>query len=375
MGQKRVDRREFLKLEAAAMAAVAGGMPAPVAAQNLVTDRALTELKWDKAPCRFCGTGCGVLVATKEGRVVATHGDAKAEVNRGLNCVKGYFLSKIMYGEDRLTQPLLRKRNGKFDKSGDFTPVSWDEAFTVMADKFKAALKTKGPSAIGMLGSGQWTIWEGYAASKLFKGGFRTNNLDPNARHCMASAAAGFMRTFGIDEPMGCYDDFEAADAFVLWGSNMAEMHPILWSRITDRRLSYPHVKVAVLSTFENRSFELADIPMVFKPQTDLIILNAIANHIIKTNQVNKDFVPKHTIFKQGQTDIGYGLRPEHPLQQKATGKDKAGDAVDITYDQLAAFVSGYTLQRAADESGVPLNRIEALAELYANPKTKVMSL
>ena len=161
----------------------------------------------------------------------------------------------------------------------------------------------------------------------------------------------------------------------MLWGSNMAEMHPILWSRITDRRLSYSHVKVAVLSTFENRSFELADIPMVFKPQTDLIILNAIANHVIKTNRVNKDFVSKHTVFKQGQTDIGYGLRPEHPLQQKATGKDKANDATDMTFDQFAAFVSGYTLRRAADKSGVPLNRIEALAELYANPKTKVMSL
>ena len=82
-----------------------------------------------------------------------------------------------------------------------------------------------------MFGSGQWTIWEGYAASKLFKAGFRSNNLDPNARHCMASAVVGFMRTFGIDEPMGCYDDLEHADAFVLWGSNMAEMHPILWSR------------------------------------------------------------------------------------------------------------------------------------------------
>src|SRR3546814_19064990 len=60
----------------------------------------------------------------------------------------------------------------------------------------------------------------------------------PNARHCMASAVVGFMRTFGIDEPMGCYDDIEHADAFMLWGSNMAEMHPILWSRITDRRLT-----------------------------------------------------------------------------------------------------------------------------------------
>ncbi len=56
----------------------------------------------------------------------------------------------------------------------------------------------------------------------------------------MASAVIGFMRTFGMDEPMGCYDDIEAADAFVLWGSNMAEMHPILWSRVTDRRLSQP---------------------------------------------------------------------------------------------------------------------------------------
>jgi nitrate reductase NapA len=33
------------------------------------------------------------------------------------------------------------------------------------------------------------------------KAGFRTNNLDPNARHCMASAVAAFMQTFGIDEP------------------------------------------------------------------------------------------------------------------------------------------------------------------------------
>ena len=374
MDQKKMDRREFLKMEAAAMAAVAGGMAAPAAAQNLVTDRAVTELKWDKAPCRFCGTGCGVMVAAKDGRVVATHGDIKAEVNRGLNCVKGYFLSKVMYGHDRLTRPLLRKRNGRYDKNGEFTPVSWDEAFDVMAEKFKDALRRRGPSGVGMFGSGQWTIWEGYAANKLFKAGFRSNNLDPNARHCMASAVMGFMRSFGIDEPMGCYDDFEAADAFVLWGSNMAEMHPILWSRVTDRRLSAPHVRVAVLSTFEHRSFDLADVPMVFKPQTDLAILNAIANHIITTGRVNKDFVSKHTVFKRGQTDIGYGLRPDHPLEQKATGRTKAGDATDITFEDYAKFVSEYTLEKASALSGVPVNRLRELAELYADPKTKVVS-
>jgi anaerobic selenocysteine-containing dehydrogenase len=126
-------------------------------------------------------------------------------VNRGLNCIKGYFLSKIMYGSDRLTTSLLRKSKGKYDKNGDFTPVSWDEAFDVMAERVKQVLKDKGPTAVGMFGSGQWTIWEGYAATKLMRAGFRSNNLDPNARHCMASAAYAFMRTFGMDEPMGCY--------------------------------------------------------------------------------------------------------------------------------------------------------------------------
>ena len=102
-----------------------------------------------------------------------------------------------MYGADRLTTPLLRMRDGAFAKDGEFTPVTWDQAFDVMAEKFKAALKAKGLPA-SLFGSGQWTIWEGYAASKLMKGGFRSGNIDPNARHCMASAAFGFMRTFGM---------------------------------------------------------------------------------------------------------------------------------------------------------------------------------
>ena len=101
MTTPELDRRQMLKLEAAAIAAAAAGMPVPARAANLITEREASELKWDKAACRFCGTGCSVMVATKDNRVVATHGDIKAEVNRGLNCVKGYFLSEIMYGHDR----------------------------------------------------------------------------------------------------------------------------------------------------------------------------------------------------------------------------------------------------------------------------------
>ena len=376
----KLNRRDFIKANAAAAAISAAGLTAPATAVAQGKD----DIRWDKAACRFCGTGCGVLVGTQEGRVVATQGDPDAPVNRGLNCIKGYFLSKIMYGSDRLKTPLLRMKDGKYDKNGDFAPVSWKQAFDIMEEKAKATLKAKGPNGLAMFGSGQWTVWEGYAASKLMKAGFRTNNLDPNARHCMASAVAGFMRTFGIDEPMGCYDDIEHADAFVLWGSNMAEMHPILWTRITDRKLSNKGVKVAVLSTFEHRSYELADIPMIFTPQTDLAILNYIANYIIQTGKVNQAFVDKNINFKKSATDIGYGLRPTHALEKDATsngypgadGKPKGdtGKSEAITFDEFKKFVSEYTVEKVSKLSGVAEKDLKALAELYADPKVKIIS-
>jgi nitrate reductase NapA len=371
----KLSRRDYIKVKAAVMAAAVAQISLPAQAQQSMVAGQDAKLKWSKAPCRFCGTGCGVMVAVKDNRVVATHGDIKAEVNRGLNCVKGYFLSKIMYGQDRLTTPMLRMRDGEYHKDGEFQPISWDRAFDEMAKVWKRVLKEKGPTAVGMFGSGQWTIWEGYAASKLMRAGFRSNNLDPNARHCMASAAVSFIRTFGMDEPMGCYDDIEAADAFVLWGSNMAEMHPILWTRITDRRISAPHVKVAVLSTFEHRSYELADVPLVFKPGTDLAILNFIANHIIQTGRVNREFVDKHCNFRMGQTDIGYGLRPEHVLEVRAAGSKEPTASTPSTFDDFAKLVSTYTLEHTAELTGVPVERLLALAELYADPRTKVMSL
>lgn len=100
-------RREFIKANAIVAAGGVAGMAVPGAlaiAQTAVQD----GVRWDKGVCRYCGTGCGVLVGVQNGRVVATQGDPDAPVNKGLNCIKGYFLAKIMYGKDRLTQPLLR---------------------------------------------------------------------------------------------------------------------------------------------------------------------------------------------------------------------------------------------------------------------------
>ena len=110
---------------------------------------------WDKGVCRFCGVGCGVQIATRADRIVAVKGDPASPVNRGLLCVKGYANAQILYGADRLNQPLLRLKDGRFDKAGDFFAVSWQRAFDEMAVQFKRVHRELGPTGVGMMGSGQ----------------------------------------------------------------------------------------------------------------------------------------------------------------------------------------------------------------------------
>ena len=311
-----MERRDFLKSAAAASAASAIGMAVPTEVQAKA-EAAGNEWRWDKAACRFCGTGCGIMMATKgEGadrKIVAVKGDPAAPVNRGLNCIKGYFNAKIMYGADRLTQPLLRvDKDGNFDKHGKFAPVSWKRAYDEMEKNIRKALKASGPEGVAVFASGQYTIMEGYAAQKMMKAGFRSNAIDPNARHCMASAVVGFYQTFGIDEPSGCYDDIELTDTVISWGSNMAEMHPILWSRVTDRKLTDPdRVKVISIQTYTHRTSDLADTEIIFSPNTDLAMWNYVAREIVYNHPeaIDWDFIKKHIVFAAGPVNIGYGMR------------------------------------------------------------------
>ncbi|MBU1215626.1 MAG: nitrate reductase catalytic subunit NapA [Gammaproteobacteria bacterium] len=408
-----VTRRDFLKQSVVVSTAAATvGLPVGELAEA-VTQSVESGWRWDRGVCRFCGVGCGLQIATHKGKIVATKADADAQVNRGLNCVKGYFNGKIPYGHDRLTKPLLRMKNGRFDKRGDFVEVSWERAFDEMEKQFKRYHKELGPTGVGFFASGQHTVQEGYAAVKLFKAGFRTNNLDPNARHCMASAVAAFMQTFGIDEPAGNYDDIEHTDTMVLWGANMAEMHPVLWTRVTDRRLSSPNTRIVNLTTISNRSSDIADLEIIFKPSTDLAIMNYLAREIVKRDAVNWDFVNKHCAFATGPSDIGYGMRgadkydyeaekdtngKELTMQldaAEATGQGKqAGETVEqknrasagkhwlISFEDFKKGVEPYTLDFVAelakgdaDESLEDFKaKLKQLADLYIEKNRKVVS-
>lgn len=336
---EKLERRDFLKTAALAAATAAVSRKAGAAEAPPVAG----PLQWNKAPCRFCGTGCHVKVGVQDGKVVAIAGHPQAEVNKGLLCVKGYHVGAILYGKDRLTHPMLR-RKGRLER------ISWDEAIDLAARKIMEA-----PGQFGFYGSGQQTIPEGYAAQKLMKGGLSNNHLDPNARLCMASAVTGYLSTYGVDEPAGCYDDFDACDVLILWGNNMAEMHPVLFSRVMDRRSRGEKVMLVDLGTRRTRSSEFADHFMEFRPQSDLAIANCIAQQLIERGAWDKDFVAKHCAFRAD-----------------AATPDLLGVAID--FEEYRKRVADYTPEKVSAISKLPVAQLKLLGDLFADPKLRITS-
>ncbi|MDP2088160.1 MAG: molybdopterin-dependent oxidoreductase [Flavobacteriaceae bacterium] len=341
----------------AAVAAAVSMFPGILFANEQEQNLPKGDLEWKKAPCRFCGVGCGLLIGLSKDKAVAVKGDPKSEVNKGLCCVKGYHSVMALYGKDRLTKPLVKK-NGKY------VETTMKEALDLVASKMKETIKNHGKDSVAMYGSGQWSIADGYIASKLFKGCIGTNNIEANARLCMASAVTGFLTSFGADEPMGCYEDIDYANAFILWGNNMAEMHPVLFSRMLDQRLKR-NAKIVDFATRTTRTSMAADKSILFKPQTDLAVANAICYEIIKNNWVNKNFVEKHCKFNKGKTNIGYGLTDDFKFKDEP-------EQIDFT--SFKKFLEDYTPEKVEKYSGVSAKDIKYLASIYGNPNKKVVS-
>jgi nitrate reductase NapA len=339
-----IDRRNFVKLSALAAASTVAGLRAGAAlpARPDVTPGA-DGVKWDKAPCRFCGTGCHVRVGVKDGKVVGIQGDQLAEVNKGLLCVKGYHVGLALYGKDRLTTPQLR-RNGKLE------PISWDEAIEIIAKRIMAA-----PEKFALYGSGQWTIPEGAAGNKFMKGGLGSNLIDGNPRLCMSSAVTGYLSTYGVDEPAGCYDDLDKCDVLILWGNNMAEMHPVLFSRVIDRRTRGEKVIVIDMATRRTRSTEYADHYLEFRPHSDLAIANGIAHLLLKNGTYNREFVEKHCNFRRDTATPSLLGQP-------------------MTFEDYRKEMELYTPEHVEKVSGVPAEKIRLLGELFGNKDLRITS-
>lgn len=360
---RSVDRRTFLKgvgVLSAATAASAMAPSAPLAARVLgPSGKPAVGPTWKPAPCRLCGVGCGLLVAVENGRAVAVKGDPDSPVGQGSACAKGYFSVEALYGGDRITYARVRR-------GGSLVAVPLAEALDLVASQLRETTRRHGKDSVALYGSAQWSITDAYVASKLFKGGLGTNNLETSTRLYAASAMAGLQSSFGLDGAIGGYEDIDHADIFVLWDINLAETDPVLFSRILDRKRLNPAVQIVDVSSRTTRTSYASDRTLLHVPHAALAVANGICQEIVTRNWVHHEFVDQHVAFKRGKTNIGDGLT-ERPLAEDA--------ATDATWNDYVTFLEAYQPERAQQLSGLSAASIRWLASLYADPARKVMSI
>ncbi|HEV2200790.1 MAG TPA: nitrate reductase [Bryobacteraceae bacterium] len=240
--------------------------------------------RWVPTTCGYCSVGCGIEIGVKDGHAIASRPFAGHPVNRGKLCPKGLSEHYTIGAENRARYPLLRK-------GGKLVRVGWDEALSVMVERFRATQAAHGPAALGVLSTGQLVTEEFYTLGKLVQLGFGTNNYDGNTTLCMASAVSGYKISFGSDGPPGAYEDMERADVVLLIGANLADNHPILCQYLDANR----NKTLIVADPRVTKTAMMADIHLPLKPRSDLALLNGIAHILIRYNLIDRAYVDKHT--------------------------------------------------------------------------------
>ncbi len=346
----KFSRREFLKWSGASFGALLlarMGGNLLFSDETYYLDRKIVPDTWKKAVCRYCGTGCGTEVGLKGGKVVAIRGNKDYPVNKGVLCLKGLSLMYVVHSNERACKPYIKK-------NGAFVEVSMDRALDTVAEKIKNTVEEHGPDSVALYVGAQIFTEEMYVGNKLFKGLIGTNNVESNARLCMASALTGFVTTFGLDEPPGGYSDIEKSDCFFLIGTNTAEQHPIIFARMLKRKAENKNFKLIVADPRFTPTAAHADIWLPFYPGTDLALLNSMANVMVRENLIDLDFINQHTTF--------------------AEGGGPWGEERQLDIAEFKAFLEDYRPEDVERSTGVDKEKIVKAARLFAT-SDKTMSM
>ena len=281
-----------------------------------------------KTQCPYCGVGCGLEVQppAMPGKAVnrdadgnpiwQARGDRAHPSSLGKVCVKGGTIGDAL-DKDRLLYPMVRD-----SLKDDFRRISWDEAYSLITEKIKGAIATKGPDSVCMYGSGQFQTEDYYTAQKLIKGCIGTNNFDANSRLCMSSAVAGYIQSFGSDGPPACYADLEETDCAFLIGTNTADCHPIIFNRLT-KHLKKTKGAMIVVDPRRTKTAEKATLHLAIKPGSDMMLLNGIAHLLLKWGKVDPGYIDSCTegfadyveVVKHYPPDVvaeACGITPQH---------------------------------------------------------------
>ncbi len=245
------------------------------------------ELERVTTVCPYCGCGCLLEISTRDGSIVDIRGRPGQGPTRGLLCVKGRFGFDFIGHEDRLKQPLIRKR-------GRLTPASWEEALDFIASRLSDTREKHGADAIGGLASAKCTNEENYLMQKLVRSVIGTNNIDHCARLCHASTVAGLARAFGSGAMTNSIDDLAQADVIFVIGSNTTECHPVIGA-VIKRAVRSGRTRLIVADPRTIELTEMAEVHLRQRPGTDVALINALAHVVLEEGLADEEFIRERT--------------------------------------------------------------------------------
>jgi len=243
-----------------------------------------TRVRRTKTVCTYCGVGCSFDVWTKDRHILKVE-PAEGPANGVSTCVKGKFAWDFVNSKDRLTKPLIREGER-------FRETEWDEALDLIARRFGEIKAAHGPDALAFIASSKCTNEEAFLMQKLARAVMGTNNVDNCSRYCQSPATMGLFRTVGYGGDSGSISDIEQADLVLIVGSNTAESHPVLATRV--KRAHKLHGQKLIVSDLrENEMAHRADLHLRATPSTDIVWLCAVARYILEKGLADSDFLSR----------------------------------------------------------------------------------
>ncbi|RLQ96651.1 formate dehydrogenase subunit alpha [Falsibacillus albus] len=241
------------------------------------------KIKKTKTVCTFCGVGCSFNIWTKGREILKVEPQLESPANGISTCVKGKFGWDFVNSEERLTKPLIRE--------GDtFREAEWEEALSLVSRKFKEIKEEHGPDALTFISSSKCTNEESYLMQKLARGVIGTNNIDNCSRYCQTPATMGLSRTVGYGGDAGTIKDIETAGLVLIVGSNTAESHPVLATRVK-RSHKLKGQKLIVADIRKHEMAERSDLFIQPRPGSDIVWLSAVTKYIIDQGWADEQFL------------------------------------------------------------------------------------
>ena len=265
--------------------------------------------------CPYCGVGCLITYNVKDDKIVSVDG-RKGPANDSRLCVKGRFGFDYVHHEGRLTKPLIRKAGmpkSILPRDADwrqvFREASWDEALQLAGGKLKALRNQYGPKSLAGFGSAKGSNEEAYLFQKLVRTGFGSNNVDHCTRLCHASSVAALLEGVGSGAVSNQVNDVAHSEVILIIGSNPTSNHPVAATWM--KNAAKLGTKIILADPRKTDIARHAWKSLQFKPDTDVLLLNAMLHEIIEKELFAGEFIAQRAINFEALKDQVKNFSPE----------------------------------------------------------------